>query len=99
FPTAGSLREHVRYTQSGIRALPYVPGARPAGISRRHMIHAHALRGLYSVVGGKLTTHRAVAAAMLEALARPLRLGRVRSRTAARALPGATTPEVEAELR
>ena len=45
-----------------MRPLPYQPRSAAGAITRRHLIRRHrAARGLYSIVGGKLTTHRALA--------------------------------------
>jgi glycerol-3-phosphate dehydrogenase len=60
----------VLYTQAGVRPLPYEPGKDESAVTRRHLLHEHAVRGLYSVVGGKLTTHRALARQALERLRR-----------------------------
>jgi glycerol-3-phosphate dehydrogenase len=103
FPAAGPLGNYLCYTQTGVRALPHAPGARLAAVTRRHAIYPHArVRGLYSVVGGKLTTHRALAEDMLASLVGPLGLNRARSLTRARALPGAfdgaDQDELSAEL-
>lgn len=56
-------RERVLFTYSGVRPLPAVSASSPGGITRRHFLvdHAPARTGLYSVVGGKLTTHRSLA--------------------------------------
>ncbi|MBN1237566.1 MAG: glycerol-3-phosphate dehydrogenase/oxidase [Gammaproteobacteria bacterium] len=70
FPGA-ALAQHIRYTQAGIRPLPYRPGEIEGAITRRHLIHAHREpRGLYSIIGGKLTTHRSLAAQVLARLSR-----------------------------
>ena len=62
-PEAGLTPEHVLYTFSGVRPLPYAPGVVEAKIPRSHVLHDHApsLPGLVSVVGGKLTTFRQLA--------------------------------------
>ncbi|MDT5296396.1 MAG: glycerol-3-phosphate dehydrogenase [Acidobacteriota bacterium] len=64
-PTARLTRADVLYTYAGVRPLPHV-GARDqtdkeAGITRRHFIRPSRVRGLFSVVGGKLTTYRSLA--------------------------------------
>ncbi len=75
FPGAAPLRERLCYTHSGVRPLPYTPRGAEGAITRRHLIRPHErLRGLYSIVGGKLTTHRAVAEDVLRVL---FRSGRV----------------------
>jgi glycerol-3-phosphate dehydrogenase len=57
------MPENVRYSYAGIRPLPWQPEGSTAGITRRHVIKDHApqLRGLWSIIGGKLTTHRSLA--------------------------------------
>ena len=59
-PGAGLKPEHVLYTFSGVRPLPYAPGVVEAKIPRSHVLHDHApsMPGLVTVVGGKLTTFR-----------------------------------------
>jgi glycerol-3-phosphate dehydrogenase len=90
FPRAAGLDRSVLYTHTGVRPLPHQPRGKTAAITRRHVIRRHrAARGLYSVVGGKLTTHRALAEDVLHELRHewPRPLGR--SPTRERALPGA----------
>lgn len=71
FPCCGGIAERVLYTQAGVRALPRTPNAAPGAITRRHVIQAHReARGVYSIVGGKLTTYRSLAAQVLARLAR-----------------------------
>jgi glycerol-3-phosphate dehydrogenase len=63
FPQAGVSEEQVLYTYTGLRPLP-ASGAPAARITRRHQIVDHAADGapgLWSIVGGKLTTHRSLA--------------------------------------
>jgi glycerol-3-phosphate dehydrogenase len=56
-------RESVLFTYSGVRPLPATSSESTGGITRRHFLidHAPGRDGLYSVVGGKLTTHRSLA--------------------------------------
>src|SRR4029077_12395668 len=69
FPAAAGLASRVLYTYTGVRPLPYQPSGAEGSITRRHLIRRHrAARGLYSVVGGKLTTHRALAEDVLDVL-------------------------------
>ncbi len=64
FPDTPLKREHVLYTYSGVRPLPFTPGADESTISRSHFVIDHAKRGgpngLLSIVGGKLTTYRSL---------------------------------------
>ena len=51
------------YTYSGVRPLPYEPQEIEGAITRRHFLVDHGadgLPGVYSLVGGKLTTYRSV---------------------------------------
>jgi glycerol-3-phosphate dehydrogenase len=62
-PAAGITKDDVLFTYSGIRPLPNTEGGAEAGITRRHFVvdHAPTRTGLFSIVGGKLTTHRSLA--------------------------------------
>lgn len=90
FPAAAGLAQRVLYTHTGVRPLPYRPRGAEGSITRRHLIRRHrAARGLYSIVGGKLTTHRALAEDVMKVLWRDLPAhARVRP-TRDRPLPGA----------
>jgi glycerol-3-phosphate dehydrogenase len=89
FPGAEGLAERVLYTHTGVRPLPYKPRGAEGAITRRHIIRRHrAARGLYSIVGGKLTTHRALAEDVLSKLRHELPRRPMRSGTRARPLPG-----------
>ncbi|HQY31820.1 MAG TPA: FAD-dependent oxidoreductase, partial [Thermomicrobiales bacterium] len=90
FPTANLTPEHIRYSYAGIRPLPRTQSGREGAITRRHIIKDHApqVRGLFSIIGGKLTTHRSLAEQVVDKVA--ARLGSdARSSTAHAALPGA----------
>jgi glycerol-3-phosphate dehydrogenase len=55
--------DDVVYSYSGVRPLPYDPKQTEGAITRRHFLVDHAsdgMPGLYSLVGGKLTTYRSV---------------------------------------
>jgi len=81
--------DDVRYSYAGVRPLPRQPAGSTAAITRRHIIKDHApdLRGLWSIIGGKLTTHRSLAE---EVVSRAVKaLGREADcATAATPLPG-----------
>jgi glycerol-3-phosphate dehydrogenase len=74
FPRGPLRREHVLYTYSGVRPLPYTAGGTEGSITRRHFVIDHVKRGgpagLLTVVGGKLTTYRSLARIALKAIAR-----------------------------
>ena len=63
FPRAGLTRAAVGHTCAGVRPLPAEEDKPAAARSRRHHIHAHGApaRGLFSLIGGKLTTYRLMA--------------------------------------
>lgn len=62
-PSANLTPDDVLFTYSGVRPLPYVPDQSAWKVPRSHVIHDHApeIRGLLSIVGGKLTTYRSLA--------------------------------------
>ncbi len=64
FPRSGLTSEHIRFAFAGIRPLPYAPGKKHSGVTRRHVLHDHrdeGAAGLISVIGGKLTTAMSLA--------------------------------------
>ena len=88
FPAAADLADRVCYTYAGIRPLPNVASGSTAAITRRHQVMPHpGIAGLYSIIGGKLTTHRALAEDCLGKL-RPLLPQTGPSPTRERPLPG-----------
>jgi glycerol-3-phosphate dehydrogenase len=90
FPGAAGLADRVLYTHTGVRPLPWQPRGSTAAITRSHVIRRHrAARGLYSVVGGKLTTHRALAEDVLRKVRRDLPRRVASHPTRTRPLPGA----------
>jgi len=96
FPAAALDRARIRYCYVGVRPLPAVAAAEQAAITRRHLIRHHrtVARGLYSVIGGKLTTYRSLAEQVVNRLARKVP-GSLRScDTARRPLPGALADPV-----
>ncbi len=88
FPDANLTESSVLYSYTGVRPLPYVGAGRTADISRRHEIidHAPEVQGLLSVVGGKLTTFRALAKHLLKVARGKLPVGP--SRLSQQRLPG-----------
>jgi glycerol-3-phosphate dehydrogenase len=65
-PGANLGREDILWSYTGVRPLPYQESGPTSDITRRHQVHHHEddarpVRGLFSVIGGKLTTFRAVA--------------------------------------
>ena len=68
-PSLRIRRERVISTFAGVRPLVASEGKDPWAISRRHRIHEDP-NGLISVVGGKFTTFRKIAAAVVDRLAK-----------------------------
>ena len=90
FPQVGITRSTIDWHYSGVRPLPYVGAATPAGITRRHRLEEHADCPLpfFSIIGGKLTTQRALAEETTAAVLG--RLGQQPQATSrARLVPGA----------
>ncbi len=96
FPAAGLDRAAIAYSYAGVRPLPSAAGKDQAAITRRHHIRHHRLlaRGLYSVIGGKLTTYRHLAEQVVDRLARKVRRDLRACATASVALPGAVADPV-----
>jgi glycerol-3-phosphate dehydrogenase len=64
FPQMRVTAGDVRCAFAGVRPLPYSPGAKLSGLSRRHYLHDHSAEGaagMISVIGGKLTTAASLA--------------------------------------
>ena len=61
-PEANLNRGDVLWCYAGIRPLPFQEEGPTSDITRRHMVvdHAPEIRGLLSIVGGKLTTFRSL---------------------------------------
>jgi glycerol-3-phosphate dehydrogenase len=62
-PGANLTPDDVLYTFSGVRPLPYAPDKSESAVPRTHILHEHGagLKGVVTVVGGKLTTYRQLA--------------------------------------
>jgi glycerol-3-phosphate dehydrogenase len=96
-PTAQLTREHILYTYSGVRPLPFVNDKEAQSITRKHFIRASPQLGnLFSIVGGKLTTYRSLAEEAVDLIF--MRLGRSTPActTDRVALPGALAQPGEA---
>jgi glycerol-3-phosphate dehydrogenase len=103
-PAAGLTRDHVQAFYAGLR--PLVADGKKGGtyynVSRRAELVDHAgegLDGIFSALGGKWTTSRALAETVTDAVA--ARLGRKTERctTAAVPLPGGRFDEFDAMVR
>lgn len=66
-PGASLTRADILWSYTGVRPLPFHETGPTSDITRRHIVHdhrhddEHPVRGLFSVIGGKLTTFRALA--------------------------------------
>lgn len=75
-PAAGLSRASILFSYAGIRALPYAESARPAELTRRHILFDHekedGIAGIVTILGGKLTTYRSLARQVVNLIARKL---------------------------
>jgi len=92
-PAARLTRASVLYAYAGVRPLAFVGAREEAAVTRRHFIRAARLRGLFSVVGGKLTTYRSLAAEATDLLFRQLGRTPPPCDTARTPLPGAAVAD------
>jgi glycerol-3-phosphate dehydrogenase len=103
FPEAHLGREDIYYSYTGVRPLPRRRSRSEGDITRRHIVkhHRRVAKGLYSVIGGKLTTYRNLAEEVTDRVLRRLHKSRGQCMSAIRALPGAAgdIDAVELELR
>jgi glycerol-3-phosphate dehydrogenase len=92
-PSARLARADVLYTYSGVRPLPFNGARDAAAITRRHFIRASRLSGLYSIVGGKLTTYRSLAQEAVDLICKTLGRPSPPCATARTPLPGAAASD------
>lgn len=90
--------DRIYYTIAGVRSLLCVEGVKESSVTRRHIIYDHekkeGLKGLISVIGGKLTAYRGIAEDIVNVASR--KLGATASCTTAKEkLPGADSAELE----
>lgn len=91
-PQAGLTPDDVLWSYSGVRPLPYVGELDdPSKVSRDHeiVVHTGADAGLVTIIGGKLTTHRALGELVARRLERELGRRPGPSPTRDARLPGA----------
>lgn len=93
-PGAGLTDADVRYSFTGVRPLPYAEGD-VADITRRHELRSHDpdISGLFTLVGGKLTTFRKVGEEVGNLLCKRFGLKRA-SVTHKLPLPGGGEPDL-----
>jgi glycerol-3-phosphate dehydrogenase len=96
-PGSGLTRESVRYTYSGVRPLPNSGDGSESAITRRHAVKDHGpeAAGLFSVIGGKLTTYRELAEQATDEVVKHLGRDVPKSTTGDLPLPGATGADGE----
>ena len=91
FPDAGLTVDDVHYAYAGIRPLPQRTHGPESAITRKHIIKSHkrVVRGLFSIVGGKLTTYRNLAEQTVDKIGKALGRRLPECRTHDTVLPGA----------
>ncbi|MCA1633761.1 MAG: glycerol-3-phosphate dehydrogenase/oxidase [Acidobacteria bacterium] len=90
-PSARLTRASVLYAYAGVRPLPFIRAREEGGITRRHFIRESRFGGLFSIVGGKLTTSRSLSEQAVEMLFERLERRVPACTTARELLPGAAT--------
>jgi glycerol-3-phosphate dehydrogenase len=99
FPVAHLTREQVLYTYAGVRPLPFTKNKDELSITRKHYIRSHPhIDNLFSIVGGKLTTYRSLAAQTVDLVFKKLGRSSPACTTDQERLPGAN-PDFEAFTR
>ena len=94
FPQAKLERKDIHYTYAGVRPLPHHSAGPESAITRKHIITGHAnAKGLWTVIGGKLTTYRSLSEGAVDRIVKQLgKQSRVKAepcRTREEPLPGA----------
>lgn len=91
-PAANLDRSKILYNYSGVRPLPFTDDKDEQSITRRHFIRQHPQQqNVLSIVGGKLTTYRSLAAEAVDMVFKKLKRAVPECRTHRVALPGAAT--------
>jgi glycerol-3-phosphate dehydrogenase len=99
-PSANLTRDKILFTYSGVRPLPYQPEGAEGGVTRSHVIYDHAehdpkIGGLFSIIGGKLTTYRNLSRETVDAVYEKLGRKAPRCRTDQVPLPGGAVGKAE----
>ncbi len=93
-PAAQLRREHVLYTYSGVRPLPFTGETDEQRITRRHFTRQHpSFKNLLSIVGGKLTTYRSLAEEVVDIVFKKFGRRIPKCTTAEASLPGNTNAD------
>jgi glycerol-3-phosphate dehydrogenase len=91
-PVASLTPDSILYTYSGVRPLPYTKGQGEEAITRKHFIwESEEVEGLFSIVGGKLTTYRDLAEQAVALIFKEFRNDAPNCMTASVPLPGASS--------
>jgi glycerol-3-phosphate dehydrogenase len=92
FPNARLARDAVHYAYAGVRPLPSQEAGPESAITRKHQIveNTEIASGLYSIIGGKLTTYRSLAEQAVDRVVSEHRVTGRLATTQDDALPGAT---------
>jgi glycerol-3-phosphate dehydrogenase len=101
FPQANLGTQDIHYAYAGVRPLPRRSAGPESAITRKHIIRRHHdAKGLWTVIGGKLTTYRSLSEDVVDRIVRKDGLKAGACRTREENLPGAKSlEEAEAELR
>ncbi|MFQ5634006.1 MAG: glycerol-3-phosphate dehydrogenase [Gammaproteobacteria bacterium] len=91
FPGARLDEKNIHYRYTGVRPLPKKRSKDTGDITRKHIIRHHRrfAKGLYTVIGGKLTTYRHLAQEVTDRVARRVDFKGGKCVTAKDPLPGA----------
>ena len=91
FPNAGLTNDDIHFAYAGVRPLPRRRKGPESAITRKHIIkrHRQELRGIISIIGGKLTTFRNLAEQTVDRVDKALDARLPPCSTADTALPGA----------
>ncbi len=91
FPEADLTTGDIHFAYAGVRPLPRIRKGPESAITRKHIIkrHRQPLRGIISIIGGKLTTFRNLAEQTVDRVDRKLNAGLPPCSTASTPLPGA----------
>ncbi len=92
-PGVGLTIDDVAHSFVGLRALPAGGSLRPSAVSREEIV-VESASGLLTVAGGKLTTHREIAEAIVDRCLVRFGLPVSKSPTLTAPLPGARRPEM-----
>jgi len=90
--------DRIFYTIAGVRSLLRIEGVKESSVTRRHIIYDHekkeGLKGLVSVIGGKLTAYRGIAEDIVDVVADKLGTSTICT-TAKEKLPGANPVKLD----